>query len=206
MQQNINLVLLGNRSSQNLFDVMATLKATRPNLRIIVIGSGMEDETLLKAIAFGAMGYVDLAASPADFVHAIRVVRLGSVWAPRRVLSVFIERVSQLPGRFFPAGRTAFTAREKEVLELLVGGRSNKEIGAALGIEERTVKARNRLLSPTNLTQAETFGGSSAQRSCGPTQEKRGNEARMLLRLRARGTGYASARRRYYLHHPLPPT
>ena len=58
----------------------------------------------------------------------------------------------------------------------------------------------------TNLTQAETFGGSSAQRSCGPTQEKRGNEARMLLRLRARRTGYASARRRYYLHHPLPPT
>ncbi|HMH01677.1 MAG TPA: response regulator transcription factor [Terriglobales bacterium] len=141
MQQNIDLVLLGNRSSQNLSDVMATLKATRPNLRIIVIGSGMEDETLLKAIAFGAMGYVDLVASPADFVHAIRVVSLGSVWAPRRVLSVFIERVSQSPGRFFPAGRTAFTAREKEVLELLVGGRSNKEIGAALGIEERTVKA-----------------------------------------------------------------
>jgi DNA-binding NarL/FixJ family response regulator len=53
MQQNIDLVLLGNRSSQNLSDVMATLKATRPNLRIIVIGSGMEDETLLKAIAFG---------------------------------------------------------------------------------------------------------------------------------------------------------
>jgi DNA-binding NarL/FixJ family response regulator len=140
-QQNIDLVLLSNRSSQNLSDVMATLKATRPNLRIIVIGSGMEDETLLKAIAFGAMGYVDLAASPADFAHAIRVVSLGSVWAPRRVLSVFIERVSQSPGRFFPAGRTAFTAREKEVLELLVGGRSNKEIGAALGIEERTVKA-----------------------------------------------------------------
>ena len=58
-----------------------------------------------------------------------------------RVLSVFIERVSESPGRFFPAGRTAFTAREREVLELLVGGRSNKEIGAALGIEERTVKA-----------------------------------------------------------------
>ena len=41
MQQNIDLVLLGDRSSQNVFDVMATLKATRPNLRIIVIGSGM---------------------------------------------------------------------------------------------------------------------------------------------------------------------
>ena len=140
-QQNIDLLLLGDRSSRNLFDVMATLKATRPNMRIIVIGADMEDETILKAIAFGAKGYVNAAASPTDFVRAIRVVSQGSVWAPRRVLSVFIERVSQSPGRFFPANRTAFTTREKEVLDLLVGGRSNKEIGAALGIEERTVKA-----------------------------------------------------------------
>jgi DNA-binding NarL/FixJ family response regulator len=125
MQQNIDLVLVGDRSSQNLFDVMATLKGIRPNLHIIVIGSGMEDEAILKAIAFGAKGYVDVAA----------------VWAPRRVLSAFVERVSQSPGRFFPAGRTAFTAREQEVLELLVGRRPNKEIGAALGVEERTVKA-----------------------------------------------------------------
>ena len=40
-QQNIDLVLLGNRSGQNLFDVMASLKAVRPDLRIIVTGSGM---------------------------------------------------------------------------------------------------------------------------------------------------------------------
>ena len=99
MQQNFDLVLLGDRSSQNLFDVMASLKATRPHLRIIVIGSSMDDETILKAIAFGAKGYVDAAASPADFVHAIRVVSQGSVWAPRRVLSMFIERVSSAPGR-----------------------------------------------------------------------------------------------------------
>jgi DNA-binding NarL/FixJ family response regulator len=140
-KQNVDLVLVGDRSGQNLFDAMASLKATRSNLRIIVIGSGMEDETILKAIAFGAKGYVDAAASPSDFVHAIRVVSQGLVWAPRRVLSLFIERVSQSPGRLFPGNRTAFTTREKEVLELLVGGRSNKEIGAALSIEERTVKA-----------------------------------------------------------------
>ena len=140
-QHNIDLVLLGDRSGQNLFDVMATLKETRPNLRIIVVGSAVEDEAILKAVAFGAKGYVDAAASPADFAQAIRVVSQGLVWAPRRVLSLFIERVSQSPGRLFPGDRTAFTTREKEVLELLVGGRSNKEIGAALVIEERTVKA-----------------------------------------------------------------
>jgi DNA-binding NarL/FixJ family response regulator len=139
--QGIDLVLLGNRAGQNLFDVMASLKATRPDLKIIVTGAGMDEETILKAIASGAKGYVDEAATPAEFVQAIRVVHQGSVWAPRRVLSMFIERVSSSPGRIFPAGRVTFTDREKEVLEMLVAGRSNKEIGAALGIEERTVKA-----------------------------------------------------------------
>ena len=138
--QNIDLVLLGNRNTQNLFDLMATLKATRPDLRIIVTGSG-DEETILKAIVAGAKGYVDEAASPAEFVQAVRVVSQGSVWAPRHVFSMFIERANSAPAHIFPVGRTAFTDREKEVLELLVAGRSNKEIGSPLGIGERTVKA-----------------------------------------------------------------
>jgi DNA-binding NarL/FixJ family response regulator len=140
-QEGIDLVLLGSRGGPNLFDTMASLKAARPDLRIIVTGSCADEETILKAIAAGAKGYVDEAAAPAEFTQAIRIVNQGSVWAPRRVLSMFIERVSSSPGRIFPAGRVTFTDREKEVLEMLVAGRSNKEIGAALGIEERTVKA-----------------------------------------------------------------
>ncbi|MEO5936015.1 MAG: response regulator transcription factor [Terriglobales bacterium] len=137
----VDMVLLGNRNGHNLFDTMAGMKATRPDLRIIVTGSGADDETILKAVAAGAKGYVDEAASPQEFIQAIRIVNQGSVWAPRRVLSTFIERVTASPGRIFPAGRVSFTDREKEVLELLVAGRSNKEIGAVLTIEERTVKA-----------------------------------------------------------------
>ena len=138
--QSIDLVLLSNCSAQDLFDLMASLKATRPDLRIIVTGSG-DEETILKAIVAGAKGYVDEAASPAEFVQAVRVVSQGSVWAPRHVFSMFIERVSSAPAPTFPAGRATFTDREKEVLELLVAGRSNKEIGSPLGIGERTVKA-----------------------------------------------------------------
>jgi DNA-binding NarL/FixJ family response regulator len=129
-QQNIDLVLLGEHSNQNLFDMMASLKATHPQLRIIVTGSGLGEETILKAIASGAKGYVDSAAPAADFTQAIRVVSQGSVWAPRHVLSVFIERMSSSAARTFPTGRATFTDREQEVLEMLVGGRSNKEIGA----------------------------------------------------------------------------
>src|SRR5581483_6971913 len=93
-QPNIDLVLLGSRVGQNLFDVMASLKAARPDLRFIVTGAGIDEETSHKAMASGAKGYVDEAATPAEFVQAIRIVNQGSVWAPRRVLSMFIERVS----------------------------------------------------------------------------------------------------------------
>ena len=140
-RSDVDLILLGSRGGQNLFDVMASLKASRPDLRILVTGAGADDETILKALAAGAKGYVDEAASPQEFTTAIKIVNQGSVWAPRRILSIFIERVTASPGRIFPAGRVTFTDREKEVLELLVAGRSNKEIGSSLGIEERTVKA-----------------------------------------------------------------
>ena len=136
-EPDLDMVMLGSHGSQNLFDLMAGLKASRPDLRLLVCGSGADDETILKAIAAGAKGYVDEAATPEEFAMAIRIVNQGSVWAPRRVLSIFIERVTTSPGRIFPAGRVTFTDREKEVLEMLVAGRANKEIGAALGIEER---------------------------------------------------------------------
>ena len=141
--QNVDLVMLGNRASggSSVFDVMASMKAARPDLRIIVTGTGADDEAILKALAAGAKGYVDEAAKPEEFVQAIRIVHQGSVWAPRRVMSIFIDRVTSSPGKIFPAGRVTFTDREKEVLELLVAGRSNREIGQALQIEERTVKA-----------------------------------------------------------------
>src|ERR1700731_3023112 len=87
--QAIDLILLGNRNGQNLFDAMASLKATRAGLRIIVTGSGIDQETILKAIASGAKGYVDEAATPAEFAPAIRIGKQGSVWAGRKVLSIF---------------------------------------------------------------------------------------------------------------------
>ncbi len=101
-------------------------------------GAGKGDEDILRAIAAGAKGYLYEGALPAEFTRAIRVVHDGSVWAPRRVLSMFIERVitSHRPAKSGPL----FTERETEVLHLLVEGRSNREIGVALGIEVRTVK------------------------------------------------------------------
>jgi len=137
----VDLVILGSRNGQNVFAAIASLKAMRPVLKIIVTGSDGDDETILKALAAGAKGYVEEAAAPGDFVQAIRTVHQGSVWAPRRVLCIFIERVAASAWQIFPSSRVSFTSREKEVLALLVAAHVNKDIGSALGITERTVKA-----------------------------------------------------------------
>jgi DNA-binding NarL/FixJ family response regulator len=137
----IDVILLGNRRGVKSFDDVARLKALYPCMQIIAVGSGMHEEAILAALASGAKGYVDEAASAAEFVSAVRAVSQGSVWVSRRVMSMFVERAGSLVGRPLSGGREAYTPREREVLGMLVEGRSNKEIALPLGIEVRTVKA-----------------------------------------------------------------
>jgi DNA-binding NarL/FixJ family response regulator len=137
----VDVILLGNRRDQNSFDDVAGLKAACPRLQIIAVGSGMREETILAALAAGAKGYVDEAASAAEFIRAVRAVSQGSVWISRRVISMFVERAASLVRGTLTLDRKAFTVREIEVLEMLVEGRSNKDIAEPLGIEVRTVKA-----------------------------------------------------------------
>ena len=72
---------------------------------------------------------------------AIDVVTEGSIWAPRRLLSQLIDRLSKGRDTSLTASAPQLTERERQVLELILMARSNREISAQLGIEERTVKA-----------------------------------------------------------------
>ena len=141
IQANIDVVLIGDHPGQNLFDAISNLKVMRPNLPVIVIGPSTKDQIMLNAIVCGAKGYVCDGAPPSEFARAIRMVSRGSVWASRRVLSMFVELAITQPKRMRPGVNEAITDREKQVLKMLVRGLSYKEIGAPLGIVERTVKA-----------------------------------------------------------------
>jgi two-component system nitrate/nitrite response regulator NarL len=137
----IDVILLGNRRNEDSFHDVVRLKASYPALQIIVMGSGMSEETILKALASGIKGHVGEAASAAEIVLAIRAVRQGSVWVSRLILSMFVEHATTVATRLRSDSSAAFTAREREVLEILVKGKSNKEIGRPLGIDVRAVKA-----------------------------------------------------------------
>ncbi len=101
-----------------MYEIMAALKALDPAVRIIATGNLPGDEMALRALCAGAKGYIEESASAAEFKQAIRVVHSGSVWASRRVISKFIERVTNVPRRTSAEEPLVFTEREREVLQL----------------------------------------------------------------------------------------
>jgi DNA-binding NarL/FixJ family response regulator len=135
----VDVVLLTERPGHNLADELDKAKAALPGARILAMGSSLDEDVVLQSIAFGARGYISETASGAELAKAIRVVNQGSIWAPRGALATLIDRAADCSARF--TGRASLTDRQKEVLKMLVAGRSNKEIAAPLGIKERTVKA-----------------------------------------------------------------
>ena len=137
--QEFTLALVGLHGGLPL-PLVATIHGLRPDVRLIVMGPEADDESILQAISSGAKAYLEACATPQQVEQAIEIVNQGSIWAPRRVLSIFVDRATR-PTRSAAPAAAQFTARETEVLKLLVAARSNREIARTLGIEERTVKA-----------------------------------------------------------------
>lgn len=128
-------------SSSGGFETVEAVRRTRPGMRQIVIGPENEDEVVLSSIVAGARAYLDSSAGPETIRQAIEIVVSGSIWAPRRLLSKLIDRLLDVPDTSLPSEPLRLTARERQVLELILTARSNREIANELGIEERTVKA-----------------------------------------------------------------
>ncbi|MGA3033254.1 MAG: response regulator transcription factor [Terracidiphilus sp.] len=117
------------------------IRRTRPDIRLIVIGPEGDEELVLSSIIAGARAYLDLTAGPEVVRKAVEIVTCDSIWAPRRLLSKLIDRLINMRDSSLTNAGVQLTAREKQVLELILTARSNREIAAQLGIEERTVKA-----------------------------------------------------------------
>jgi DNA-binding NarL/FixJ family response regulator len=112
---------------------VAAIRAIRlvePEARVIVLTTYEGDEDIHQALQAGAQGYVIKGMSHAVLLNAIHRVYAGELYLPRAVIQALARRTPN----------SELTARESEVLALLVAGCSNREIADELGITEATVK------------------------------------------------------------------
>jgi two-component system, NarL family, response regulator len=112
-------------------EVIATIRQRLRSARIIIYSAYDLDEDIYRSLRAGALGFLLKSDSREHLIDCIFSVIDGNAWLPPRVSSALAQRV---------AGPT-LTTREKEVLRLVAEGKTNKEIGAGLGVTEGTAKS-----------------------------------------------------------------
>jgi DNA-binding NarL/FixJ family response regulator len=134
----------------NGVEAITRIRSEFSNARIVVLTTFDGDEDIYRALQAGARGYLLKGMDSDELLDAIRAVYAGKSRIPASVAERLAERMSG----------PALTDRETEVLRLIVGGNSNKEIATALFISEATVKTHvNNLLGKLGVsdrTQAAT--------------------------------------------------
>jgi DNA-binding NarL/FixJ family response regulator len=114
----------------NGVEAIQEIRKDSPNARIIVLTTYDGDEDIYRALQAGAQGYLLKDMYCDEILEAIRAVNAGRRRIPAPIATRLAERVF---------GQD-LTAREINVLELILKGQSNKEIAATLSITEPTVK------------------------------------------------------------------
>ena len=113
-------------------EAIMAIRKEFPAARVIVVTTFDADEDIYRAMQAGAQSYLLKDMSDREILDSIRAVHAGQPRLPKSVAELLNKRLK----------RENLTPRELEVLELLVKGRSNKEIGEQLGLTEAAVKFR----------------------------------------------------------------
>jgi two-component system, NarL family, response regulator len=129
-------------------DALRAIRRDDPAARCVVLTTYEGDEDIHQALQAGAAGYLIKAMSHDTLVDALRRVHAGARFLPTPVARSLATRTPN----------SDLSPREREVLSLMVQGKSNREIGAALKITEATVKCHVSVilerLGVTDRTQA----------------------------------------------------
>lgn len=136
-------------------DAIRAIRESHPRLRFIVLTTYDGDEDIHRALEAGAQAYLLKAMSHTELANAVRTVHSGMKFLPAAVSRSLAERSPQ----------SELSSRELQVLELIVKGRSNREIGNALGISEATVKWHvNMILSRLDVSDRTQAAVAALQR------------------------------------------
>jgi len=110
-----------------------------PDVQVLVLTTYDDDELIWGGLQAGAKGYLLKDAPPQQLFEGIEAVARGQSLLPPEIAAKLV-RVIHRGGSTRPEPTESLTDRETEILRLIASGAANKEIAAALGISENTVK------------------------------------------------------------------
>jgi DNA-binding NarL/FixJ family response regulator len=131
---------------------MDGIEATRrlmraaPRTRVVILTTFEQDDYIFGALRAGASGFLLKRTRPEELIDAVHTVAAGDSLLSPSVTRRVVERMAQQPTPDLSnqAKLDELTAREREVLKLVAGGLSNREIGDSLVVEEATVRSHIR--------------------------------------------------------------
>jgi DNA-binding NarL/FixJ family response regulator len=126
---------------------LGAVRETFPDIRTAVVSASRRREDVLTTLAAGAHGYVTKGLGVEDLTQALRAILNGTIYVPPLLAQLSATDSADPTGGFWGPERrvtsdvlSRLTPRQKDVLELLVKGKSNKEIARELDLGEGTVK------------------------------------------------------------------
>jgi two-component system response regulator NreC len=127
--------------------------AELPKTRIVILSVHSDEAYVLKALKAGARGYLLKDSAESDIINAVRVVSAGKAFFSPEISRMLVEDyVRQLQHRGMDDSYELLTTREREILQLLAEGKSNKDIAAMLNVSVYTVEThRGHILQKLNL-------------------------------------------------------
>lgn len=137
----------------NGIEVAARSQKIQPAPRTIMLSMHMDESYVMRSLYAGARAYLLKDATDEDLLPAIRAVAAGkSFFSPAITALLIEEHMQQLKERGLTDSYELLTGREKEVLQLLAEGRSNKEVAVLLDIGLSTIEThRSNLMQKLNL-------------------------------------------------------
>jgi two-component system, NarL family, response regulator NreC len=137
----------------NGIDVAARMQKLRRPPQVIILSMHSDESYIIRALGAGARAYLLKDATDEDLLPAVRAVAAGKPFLSPAVTAVLVEDyVRQLHARGLTDSYHLLTDREKEVLQLLAEGRSNKDVAGLLDVGLSTVEThRANLMQKLNL-------------------------------------------------------
>ncbi len=126
----------------NGLDAAALILKARPETRILILTLHSNEDLIKKALAAGARGYLLKSDAEHDLITAVECILKGKTFFTSAASEMILDnlRGDSRPSRVSTRTGERLSPREREIVQLLAEGRSNKEVAAVLNISTRTVE------------------------------------------------------------------